>query len=140
MKQFVCLAAMIVLAAPAFAQGDVANGEAQFGRQCVACHVVRDDAGDVLAGRAAKAGPNLYAIAGRAVGTVGDFRYGDSIVAAGAAGAVWDEVNFVAYVQDPTDWLRTTLEDRRARSKMGYKVRSEQEAMDIYAYLTSLAN
>ena len=143
MKKLACIAMLTGFASPAFADGhvsgDVANGEAQFGRQCVACHVVRDDMGEVLAGRSAKAGPNLCGIAGAQLGSAEGFRYGDSLTAAGEADLVWTQDAFAAYVQDPTKWLRDALEDRRARSKMGYKMRSEQEALDIYAYLSSLA-
>ena len=143
MKKLACIAMLTGFAAPAFAEahvsGDVANGEAQFDRQCVACHVVRDKAGEVPAGRSAKAGPNLSGIAGAQLGAAEGFRYGDSLKAAGAAELVWTQDTFAAYVQDPTKWLRDALEDRRARSKMGYKMRSEQEALDLYAYLSSLA-
>lgn len=139
MRNLAVFVMLVGLASPVFAEGDVANGEAQFSRQCVACHVVRDNDGDVLAGRTAKAGPNLYNFADSVVGTVDGFRYGDSIVQAGEAGATWTQENFVAYIQNPTDWLRETLDNRRARSKMGYKVRSDKEAADIYAYLATFS-
>jgi len=145
MNKFTLAAAFTVLAAPAFAdghastQGDVANGEAQFARQCVACHVVADASGEVLAGRNAKTGPNLYGIAGRQIGSVEGFRYGDSIVEVGADGTGWTEESFVAYVQDPTGWLRETLDNRRARGKMAYQVRAESDAYDLYAYLATFA-
>ena len=45
--------------------------------------------------------------------------------------------NFVDYVQNPTEWLRDTLQDRRARSKMAYQVREAQQAQDIYAFIAS---
>jgi len=138
MRSLPLVALFSALALPAFADGDVAAGEEQFNRQCVACHVVRNEAGDILAGRNAKSGPNLYGLAGGPVGAQDGFRYGDSILEVAATGAVWDEESFVAYVQDPTEWLRTTLDDRRARSKMAYKVRDEQQAADIYAYIASL--
>lgn len=144
MKTFNIAAALALLAAPAFADGhaasgngDVAAGEEQFNRQCVSCHIVADADGNVLAGRAAKTGPNLYGIAGRTIGSVEDFRYGDSIVALGEAGNVWVEESFVAYVQDPTGYLREALDDRRARGKMSYQVRDPQQAVDIYAYLAT---
>ena len=138
MRNLPLVALFSALALPAFADGDVAAGEEQFNRQCVACHVVRNEAGDILAGRNAKSGPNLYGLAGGPVGAQDGFRYGDSLLEAAEAGMVWDEESFVAYVQDPTDWLRTTLDDRRARSKMAYKVRDEQQAADIYDYIESL--
>ncbi len=142
MKTLKIAAALSVLAAPAFADGhaatgDAAAGEEQFNRQCVACHVVMDDSGEVLAGRNAKTGPNLYGVAGRQLGIVEDFRYGESIVELGETGVVWTEETFVGYVQDPTDWLREQLEDRRARGKMAYQVRKEEEAIDLYAFLAS---
>ncbi|MCO4843233.1 MAG: c-type cytochrome [Yoonia sp.] len=137
MRTLPLVAVLTAFAAPAFAEGDVAAGEEQFNRQCVSCHVVRDNAGDVLAGRNAKTGPNLYGIAGRALGAEEGFRYGDSLVDAGEAGIVWDEESFVAYVQDPTAWLREATDNARARSKMAYKVRDAQQAADIYAFIAS---
>jgi len=67
-----------------------------------------------------------------------DALYGDSLKAAGETGAVWTEDAFVAYVQDPTGWLRATLQDGRARSKMAYRVRQENEAYDLFAFLASV--
>lgn len=145
MKKFTLAAALSALAAPVFAdghastQGDAANGEEQFNRQCVACHVVADASGEVLAGRNAKTGPNLYGVAGRTIGSVEGFRYGDSIVEVGEGGGVWTEETFVGYVQDPTGWLRETLDNRRARGKMAYQVRAESDAYDLYAYLSTFA-
>ena len=145
MKKFTIATAFAVLSAPAFADGhaatvgDAAAGEEQFNRQCVACHVVADASGEVLAGRNARTGPNLYGIAGRQIGAVEDFRYGDAIVELGEMGTVWTEESFVGYVQDPTGWLRETLEDRRARGKMAYQVRQEDQAYDLYAYLATFA-
>ena len=138
MKYTATLAAATLLAAPAVAQtsGDSAAGEEAFG-QCITCHVVENE-GEVLAGRNAKTGPNLYGVALRQYGVVEGFRYSDSMVEAGDAGNVWTEANFVPYVQDPTGHLREVLDDRRARGKMTYKLRDEQEAVDIYAYLVSI--
>jgi cytochrome c len=143
MKKFTIAAAFAVLAAPAFAQevtqGDAAAGEEQFNRQCVACHVVADASGEVLAGRNARTGPNLYGVAGSAIGSIEDFDYSDSIAALNEAGEVWTEEMFVGYVQDPTGWLRETLDDRRARGKMAYQVRDEAQAYDLYAYLSTFS-
>jgi len=74
MKILNTAAALTLLAAPAFADGhasgDAAAGQEQFERQCVSCHVVADADGNVLAGRAAKTGPNLYGLSGRLPGSV----------------------------------------------------------------------
>lgn len=120
------------------ASGDAAAGETAFNRQCITCHVVENEAGEILAGRKARSGPNLYGVAGRTLGTVPDFRYGKSIVQAGESGMIWTEENFVAYAQDPTKWLRAALDDSKARSKMALRVRSEEDATDIFAFLMSL--
>ncbi len=149
MKYVLIGIASLSLAVPALAEshapaetmevsGDAASGETLFGRQCIACHVVANDDGDVLAGRNARTGPNLYGVAMRQPGAVEGFRYGDAIVALGEAGQLWSEENFVGYVQNPTGWLRETLDDKSARGKMAFKVRSETDASDIYAYLVSI--
>jgi cytochrome c len=146
MKKFTLAAALAILAAPAFAQdlaptlGDAANGEEQFNRQCVACHIVADADGNVLAGRNSRTGPNQYGLVGRSLGSVEGFSYSDGLVALGEAGEVWNEENFVGYVQDPTGWIREKLEDRRARGKMAYQVRAEQDAYDLYAYLATFSD
>jgi len=142
MSKFIYAAAFTLLAAPAFADGHAATGDAeageqQFDRQCVACHVVADADGEVLAGRNARTGPNLYGLAGRQLGVIDGFRYSDAIVELGEAGTVWDEGAFVGYVQDPTGWLRGALDNNRARGKMAYRVRDAQDAIDIYAYLAT---
>ena len=141
MKLTVTIATMAMLAAPAFAEshvsGDASAGESVF-NQCQACHVVKNDEGETLAGRAGRTGPNLYGIEGRTAGSVEDFRYSGSMVDAGDAGLIWDEENFVAYVQDPTGFLRTYLDDSGARGKMAFKLRSEDDAKNVYAYIVSL--
>ncbi len=149
MKLKLTAAALAFLAAPAFAQelpktdivptGDAAAGEAAF-RQCATCHAVINPAGEVLAGRAqVKTGPNLYGVVGRVAGKVPDFRYSASLTEAGEKGKVYDEETFVAYVQDPTGFLKTYLEDPSARGNMTFKVRKEEDAVNLYAYLASLS-
>lgn len=145
-----CVAAGM-MTTPAFAQdldalmptGDAAAGEAAFG-QCATCHIVANAAGETLAGRNARTGPNLYGKAGAVAGTNAEFAagrptYSKSMVEAGEAGLIWNEETFVAYVQDPTGFLREYLDDRRARGNMAFKVRDEAEALNLYAYIYSLA-
>ena len=125
-------------AAPAFAAGDAAKGEAGF-KQCQTCHVVADETGKVLAGKGAKVGPNLYGVFGRAAGSYPEFKYGESIVAAGAAGLIWDEATFTAYVQDPAGFLKERLADKGAKAKMMFKVKNAETAADLYAYLVQFS-
>ena len=58
-------AAAALLPAAAFAEGDAEKGKALFNK-CQTCHVVVNPAGETLAGRNAKTGPNLYTCAGPA--------------------------------------------------------------------------
>lgn len=135
------------LAAPAFAEshgpdltatGDAAKGEKAF-KKCQSCHVVMNDEGEVLAGKKAKTGPNLYGVVGRAIGQVEGFRYGKDAIAAGEAGMIFDEATFVKYVMDPKKAIQEATGNAKARSKMSYRVRKEAEAVDLYAFLQSLA-
>jgi cytochrome c len=132
------LAVLASAASPAFAQGDATKGEAVF-RQCQTCHLVANEAGEVLAGNRAKTGPNLYGVFGRQAGTYPDFNYGDDLVAAGEAGLIWDEASFVEYAQDPAAFLKTTLDDRSARSKMSFKLRKAEDATNLYAFLAQFS-
>jgi len=132
------LIALLATTAPAFAAGDAAKGEAVF-KQCQTCHVVADADGNVLAGKAAKTGPNLYGVVGRAAGTYPDFKYGEDMLAAGAAGLVWDEATLVAYVQNPSAFLKETLGDKGAKGKMQFQVKDAAKAADVVAYIASLA-
>lgn len=147
MFRTLAIVAATTLALPAFADGhsvdltatgDVAEGEKAF-RQCISCHVVQNDDGEVLAGKKAKTGPNLYGIVGHQFGKVDGFRYSDiNQLAAEMEGVVVNEEVFVAYVQDPTAYLREVTGDK-GRSKMTYKVRKEEDAINLYAYLASLS-
>lgn len=146
MKRLSVLAAAATLfavpmAVPALADGH-ATGDAEAGerafRQCISCHVVVDAEGETLAGRNARTGPNLWGIHGRTVGGVEDFRYSNGLTALMESETVWDEASFVAYVQDPTGWIRETTGDDSLRGAMSFRVRSEEDALNLYAYLVSL--
>ncbi len=138
MRSAIFALAAIGLSGGAFAQeGDPAAGEQVF-NQCSQCHVVTDDEGNTLAGRSGRVGPNLYGVVGRTAGTVEDFRYSSSMVEAGEAGLEWNVEDFVVYVQDPTGFLREYLDDRGARGKMTFRLRDEEDARNVFAYLRSL--
>ena len=129
-RPFAALLALTTFSLPALAESHLSEaaaiGEANF-KFCQSCHVVRDDDGNVLAGRKAKTGPNPYGMVGRAAGTVEGTRYGKSLVAAGEAGLVWDEEQMVAYLSDPKKFLQTYLDDSKARSKMSFKMRADKK-------------
>ncbi len=135
MTKFILLAlTAAALSAPAFA-GDPAAGEEAF-KKCKACHsVIAPDGTELQKG--GRTGPNLYGVIGRAVASDPDFNYGDSIAALGATGAVWDEASVAAYVADPGAYLKSTLADDAAKSRMSFKLSSGGE--DVAAYLASVA-
>jgi cytochrome c len=118
--------------------GDPEAGAAAFS-QCQTCHVVANDAGEVLAGRNARTGPNLYGLIGRQAGTVDGFRYGASLKEAGEKGLVWDEETLVSYLQDPGKFLQATLDNKRAKSQMSFRVRGEDTARDLYAFVATFS-
>lgn len=141
MKLSFVVAAAALAAAPAFADshagpGDAAKGEREF-RSCAACHSIVDPEGEVLAGRGAKTGPNLYGIVGRTAGTDPDFTNyrGDVLPAAGEAGLVFSAENLGDYISDPTKFLRETTGDNSVRSAMAkQRVRNMD---DLIAFLAS---
>jgi len=126
-------AAFSVSGAAAMAEGDAEKGAKTF-KKCKACHLIAN--GDEVIVKGGKTGPNLYGIIGRKAGTVEDFKYGKSIVAAGEAGLVWDEANMVEYTKNPKKFLRAYLEDDSAKSKMTLKLKKGGE--DVAAYLASV--
>lgn len=132
------LAFAAVAAVPAFAAGDIEAGKKVF-NQCQTCHAVVDPDGNVLAGKNAKTGPNLYGVVGRAAGSYPDFKYGDSIVALGAGGYVWTEADLATYVQDPVAFLKDKSGDTKAKSKMMFKLKKEEDAANVAAFIASLA-
>ncbi len=130
-----------LLAVPALAQEVVGNAEAgaKVFAKCQTCHTVTNEAGEVLAGKGAKTGPNLYSIAGRKAGSYPEFKYGASLVALGESGFVWDEASFVEYTSDPSKFLKAKLNDAKAKGNMAFKLPKAEEAQNVWAYLVSLA-
>lgn len=131
---------MALAAAPAFAD-EHASGDAQAGEKvfnkCKACHVITDADGETIV-KGGRTGPNLYGIYNRTAGSVEDFRYGDSLVEAGENGLEWNEEEFAGYVADPKGFLAEYNDDTRARSKMSFKLRDDEEAKNVWAYLVSV--
>ena len=84
-----------------------------------------------------RTGPNLYGIIGRGIASDPDFKYGESLAALGATGAVWDQASLAAYVADPTAYLKSALGDAAAKSEMSFKLAAGGE--DVAAYLASVA-
>lgn len=136
MKTILSSAAMILaLSGTAFAEGDVAAGEKDF-KKCKSCHTIADENGEALF-KGGKTGPNLYRVVGRQAGAYEDFKYGDSIVAAGEAGLVWTEETLVEYIKDPKGFLKEYTGDSAAKSKMTFKWGKPE---DIVAFLATFSS
>ncbi len=133
MKTLLTTAALLTLAAPAFAEGDAAKGEKEF-RKCKACHMIVDDEGETIV-RGGRTGPNLYGVIGRVAGSVEDFRYGPGLEAAAEDGFTWTEEEVAEYTADPSGWLEKKGYPKR--SKMTFRLRKGGE--DVAAYLASVA-
>lgn len=139
----VATAALALLAAPAFADGH-ASGDATAGedvfKKCKSCHMIVAEDGTAVQ-KGGKTGPNLYGVFQRKPGSVADFKYGDSIQAAGDLELMadgWNEEQFVTYVADPRAWLREVLDDKKAKSKMSFKLKDAEDATNLWAYLVSV--
>jgi len=130
-----------VLAVPAFADGH-ATGDADKGKKvfnkCKSCHMIVSDADETIV-KGGKTGPNLWGVFQRQPGSVDGFKYGEDLVAAGETMPDgWTEETFIAYAEDPRAWLRETLDDSKAKSKMAFKLKKEEERRNVWAYLVSV--
>ena len=134
MKPLCLMATLALLTTPVFAEGDAAKGGKDFTR-CKACHsIIAPDGTAVQKG--GKTAPNLFGVIGRPVASYADFKYGASMLAAGAKGLIWDEPMLAAYVTDPSAWLKSETGDDKAVAKMTFKMATGGE--DIAAYLASV--
>ncbi len=127
-------AILLASAAMAHAQaGDPEAGESEF-RKCRSCHMIQDDQGNDIV-RGGRIAPNLWNIIGSPAAHQEDYRYGDGLLAVREANPdfVWTEEEMIAYVTDPTAWVREKSGDDRARSKMTFKLNANQA--DLAAFL-----
>jgi cytochrome c len=119
--------------------GDAAVGAGLFAETCVACHAIKNEAGEVLVEAESRTGPNLYGVAGRIVGGDPDFYFGDMIRAYRDMGAIWEEENFVAFLPHPTEFLREVT-GKGGTSQMPHgMVIDDQQSHDLWAYLATFS-
>lgn len=123
MKYALALAASaVLLAGPAWAEGDVEAGEKVF-RKCQACHMVGEDA-------KRKVGPVLNGIFGQQAGTNEDFgnRYSKAMVEMGEEGLVWTPEIMEEYLIKPREYVKGT--------KMAFAgLPKEEDRVNVVAYL-----
>jgi cytochrome c len=113
------VAAFLLVAATAQAEGDAAKGEQVF-KKCMACHTAND--------KTNKVGPHLVGIVGRPVASVEGYKYSESMTAHAATVAVWDEAALNAYLENPKAIV--------PKSKMAFAgLKKEDERADLIAFL-----
>lgn len=96
---FAALAAAVLFAVPAHAEGDAAAGQKVF-NQCKACHENEKGVN--------KVGPTLKGVVGRKAASVPDYKYSAAMTAKGAEGLVWTEENLTAYLPNPKAYVPGT--------------------------------
>lgn len=122
MTKRVILAALaaLVLALPAYADGDTKAGEKVF-KKCKACHAVGEKAKN-------KIGPSLNDVMGRTAGTAEGFKFSKAMIEAGEGGLVWTEESISEYLTKPRDFI--------AKNKMSFPgLKKEDDRINIIAYL-----
>ena len=132
-KPLIAAAALVLgmSAASAMDPGDPIKGEKVF-KKCQNCHQIGDEASNTT-------GPVLNDIFGRIAGTYEGYKYGKDLVAAGAAGLVWTEEEMFEYLKDPRKYLRAKLDNSKAKSKMSFKLKKENDRANVIAYLKTLS-
>lgn len=125
-KTLTVLASLALLgtAAPAFAEGDAAAGEATYKKKCKTCHMVGDGAKN-------RVGPVLNGIIDAPAGSVEGFKYSSAMDAKKAEGLVWSEAELDAFLAKPRDYMKGTK-----MSFPGFK--DEADRLNVIAYLKSL--
>jgi len=114
----------------AFAQS-VESGEKVF-KKCKACHQIGADAKN-------KTGPVLTDVIGRQAGSYEGYKYSKSMKQVGEAGLIWDEDALFDYLLSPKNFLRATLDDPKAKAKMSFRLKPDQDRRDVIAYLATFA-
>ena len=120
----IAIAALMVSAGGALAQGDVALGEQMFGDRCANCHVVGEGH--------AKSGPELNNVIGRPAASLDGFKYSDGMVEAGKAGVVWDINTLSKFITKPRSVVNG--------SNMAFTgLRNPDDVANVIAYLATFS-
>jgi len=133
MNRLIAAIALGLIAAPAFASGDVDKGAKGF-KKCKACHTIAPAEGDVIV-KGGKTGPNLWGIIGRQAGTEAEFgKYDEEMVALGEGGLIWNAEELAAYIPNAKEFLRERSGDPKAKTAM--TPQKLKDVTDVIAYLS----
>jgi cytochrome c len=90
----ISISVIVVSTGGAFAEADLARGEAVYAEKCAACH----STGEADAG---KRGPDLANVIDRPAAAVEGFKYSDAMIEAAQAGLVWNLETLSQFVTKP---------------------------------------
>ncbi len=113
------------------AVGDAAKGKEVF-ETCASCHQVGPDAQNAF-------GPVLNGIVGRDAGSYAGYSYSAGLKAAREKGLVWDEQRLFEWLEDPSQFLKTYLEDDSASANMPIGFADEDTRNNVIAYLATVS-
>ena len=116
----VAVLALALAATNAALAQEAPEGKAQFVTSCGVCHSVEP-------GAAARQGPNLAGVYGRAAGTVEGFKYSDALK---AGGWVWDEGTLEPWMEN--------AKEAHPGTNMVYRQKDADKRRLILAYLKTL--
>lgn len=115
--------AALLAAIATSAQGAPSAGQTYFNNNCASCHTV-DPA------LSSRAGPGLYGLIGRKLGSAPGFAYTEALASAGAEGKVWTAEDLDVFLEDPGSAVPGTV--------MPVSVTDKAERQAVIAYLASL--
>lgn len=114
------LAAAMIAASPALADGDPAAGEKVY-KKCKVCHMVGEDAKN-------RVGPVLNGVMGRQAGALDGYRFSSAMKKAGENGLVWTEAALDEYLAKPREAVKGT--------KMAFPgLKKEKDRQNVIAYI-----
>lgn len=130
---FVVVAMAALSSVPAAANDDdlIEAGKKVF-KKCAACHAIGEGAKN-------KAGPVMNDLLGRQAGSFEGAKFGKDLIAAGEAGLVWDEAQLSEYLLDPKLFLRSFLGNDKAKAKMTFRLKKEDDRAAVIAYLATFS-
>lgn len=124
LRTVVAIAALVVGAGGALAQGDVALGKEVFDFRCTGCHSV--------GGAGASNGPPLDNVIGRPAASIEGFKYSDAMREAAQAGVVWDVETLTKFITKPRSVVNG--------SNMGFTgLRNPDDVANVIAYLATFS-
>ena len=111
--------------------GDIEKGKKLF-KKCSACHQVGEGAKN-------RVGPILTGIVGRPAASIEDYKYGKHLKEAAESGLVWSEEEIFNWLADPKKYLRARLDNPKAKTKMTFRLKKEEQRRDVIAYLKTFS-